>query len=80
MATINNSASGDNRAALLFRQLERLPDEDFENFVRAERKRRRQAAWLFQQERNRWSYRRGLTRNDQIKIMRAVKPSWRERP
>jgi hypothetical protein len=66
--------------ATLFRALQRLPDEDFERFVKAERKRRRQALRLFEQERDRWSYRRGLTRNDQIKIMRAAEPSWRGRP
>jgi hypothetical protein len=65
--------------ALLFRELQRLPDEDFEKFIRAERKRRRQAASLFREEQGRWSFRHGLTRNDQIKIMRAAEPSWRER-
>jgi hypothetical protein len=63
--------------AQLFRTLQRLPDADFEKFVRAERKRRRQASWLFEQERDRWRPHRGLTRNDRVGIMRRAVPGWR---
>jgi hypothetical protein len=63
--------------AQLFRTLQRLPDADFEKFVRAERKRRRQASSLFEQERDRWRPHRGLTRNDRVGIMRRSVPGWR---
>jgi hypothetical protein len=71
MADIKQSGCARNRA-VLFRELQRLSDEDFEKLIKAERKRRRQTAWLFGQERDRWHYRRGLTKNDQLEIMRRA--------
>jgi hypothetical protein len=62
---------------IVLRLIQRLPDEAFEQFVKLERRRRRQAARLFEQERDRWTYRRGLTRNDQIRVMRRSEPAWR---
>jgi hypothetical protein len=79
MSFLSERERARNRGAL-FRTLQRLPDEEFEAFVKAERRRRRQASWLIRGERDRWSYRRGLTRNDQIKIMRAAETTWRKRP
>jgi hypothetical protein len=69
MTYVSQRAASCNRA-YLFRALQRLPDADFEKFVRAERKRRRQATWLIDQERDRWRPHRGLTRNDRVGIMR----------
>jgi hypothetical protein len=61
----------------VLRLIQRLSDETFEHFVKLERRRRRQAARLFEQERDRWSYRRGLTKRDQVEVMRRAEPSWR---
>jgi hypothetical protein len=55
---------------IVLRLIQRLPDEAFEQFVKLERKRRRQAARFFEQECHRWSYRRGLTKRDQVEVMR----------
>jgi hypothetical protein len=56
--------------------LQRLSDEDFERFVRSERKRRRQRMRLFSAEQHRWSPRRGLTRNDRVEVMRRADEGW----
>jgi hypothetical protein len=64
----------------LFRTLQRLSDADFEQFVRAERKRRRQAAWLFKEEQGRGRFRRGLSRGDQLEVMRRSERSWEATP
>jgi hypothetical protein len=64
----------------LFRILQRLPDSEFEKFVKAERRRRRETAQLFRAERDRWHYRRGLTKSDQIQVMRRSERSWRVQP
>jgi hypothetical protein len=50
------------------------------NRARAERQKRREIAWLFRQERDRWHYHRGLTRRDQVEVMRRSEPSWRATP
>jgi hypothetical protein len=76
MAIIVDAATRNN----LFRVLQRLPDSEFEKFVKAERRRRRQTAQLFREERDRWHYRRGLTKTDQIEVMRRSERSWRVQP
>jgi hypothetical protein len=57
---------------IVLRLIQRLSDETFERFVKLERRRRRQATRLFEQERDRWSYRRGLTKRDQVEVMRRL--------
>jgi hypothetical protein len=62
---------------IVLRLVQRLSDETFERFVKLERRRRRQATQLFEQECYRWSYRRGLTKRDQVEVMRRAEPAWR---
>jgi hypothetical protein len=76
MPIIDGAAARNN----LFRILQRLPDPEFEKFVKAERRRRRQTAQIFREERDRWQYRRGLTKTDQIQVMRRSERSWRVQP
>jgi hypothetical protein len=60
----------------LIRALKHLSDEAFEKFVKLERRRRRQMASAFREDRDRWSYRRGLSKADQVAVTRRFTHRW----
>jgi len=64
------------REHALLRELHRLPDEAFERLVKFERRRRRQVADTFRADRDRRSYWRGLSKGDQVTVMRRVTHRW----
>jgi hypothetical protein len=60
----------------LHRALRRLPDAAFEKLIRLERQRRQKSAGAFRKDSSRHSYRRGLSKGDQVSVTRRYTYRW----